>query len=114
MTAETRGDVFVVNGTKQWVTNGMTANYCTAVVRTGGAGKAGISTLVIPLGSAGICKTEIDCSGVALSGILTPKNLKTLLLAVQLRMADQGVSRLCQSHLHKRGSTNFKSHWQTG
>ncbi|KAI9714041.1 MAG: hypothetical protein M1820_000771 [Bogoriella megaspora] len=46
MTAETKGDMFVVNGTKQWVTNGMSADFCTAVVRTGSAGKAGCASLV--------------------------------------------------------------------
>lgn len=67
-TAEQKGQVFVVNGTKQWVTNGMTANYCTAVVRTGGPGKDGISVLVIPLDSKGVTRSEIHNSGVELSG----------------------------------------------
>lgn len=67
-TAEQKGDVFVVNGTKQWVTNGMTANYCTAVVRTGGPGKDGVSVLVIPLDSKGVTRSEIRNSGVELSG----------------------------------------------
>ncbi|KAL1873909.1 hypothetical protein Daus18300_003781 [Diaporthe australafricana] len=65
--AEQKGDTFVVNGTKQWVTNGMTADYCTAVVRTGGPGKDGISVLVIPLNSKGVTRTEIRNSGVELS-----------------------------------------------
>lgn len=67
-TAERKGEVFVVNGVKQWVTNGMTANYCTAVVRTGGPGKDGISVLVIPLDLKGVTRTEIRNSGVELSG----------------------------------------------
>jgi alkylation response protein AidB-like acyl-CoA dehydrogenase len=67
-TAEQKGKFFVVNGTKQWVTNGMTADYCTAVVRTGGPGKDGISVLVIPLNSEGVTRSEIHNSGVELSG----------------------------------------------
>lgn len=58
----------MVNGIKQWVTNGMTADYCTAVVRTGGPGKDGISVLVIPLNSKGVTRTKIRNSGVELSG----------------------------------------------
>lgn len=72
-TAEQKGDVFVVNGTKQWVTNGMTANYCTAVVRTGGPGKDGVSVLVIPLDSKGVTRSEIRNSGVELSGCASLK-----------------------------------------
>ncbi|EAW13523.1 acyl-CoA dehydrogenase family protein [Aspergillus clavatus NRRL 1] len=67
-TAQKQDNVFIVNGTKQWVTNGLFAHYCTAVVRTGGAGKAGISLLVIPLDSKGVSRTEIHSSGVASSG----------------------------------------------
>lgn len=73
-TAEQRGQVFVVNGVKQWVTNGMTANYCTAVVRTGGPGKDGISVLVIPLDLTGVTRTEIRNSGVELSGKIETPN----------------------------------------
>lgn len=73
-TAEQKGQVFVVNGVKQWVTNGMTANYCTAVVRTGGPGKDGISVLVIPLDSKGVTRTEIRNSGVELSGKIETPN----------------------------------------
>ncbi|KAB8075705.1 acyl-CoA dehydrogenase/oxidase [Aspergillus leporis] len=72
-TAQRQDNVFIVNGTKQWVTNGLFAHYCTAVVRTGGAGKAGISLLVIPLDSKGVSRTEIHSSGVASSGCATLK-----------------------------------------
>ncbi|KAG0648044.1 acetyl-CoA dehydrogenase [Hyphodiscus hymeniophilus] len=66
--AERRGDVYVVNGAKKWITNGMWANYCTAAVRTGGPGKNGISALVIPLDSKGVTRRKIVNSGVAASG----------------------------------------------
>jgi hypothetical protein len=53
-TAERRGNVYIVNGAKKWITNGMWADYCTAAVRTGGPGKGGVSALVIPLNSKGV------------------------------------------------------------
>ncbi|KAL2139761.1 hypothetical protein VTI28DRAFT_4713 [Corynascus sepedonium] len=67
-TAERRDGVFMVSGTKRWVTNGLTADYCTAAVRTGGQGKGGISILVIPLHAEGVTRTPIQNSGVASSG----------------------------------------------
>ncbi|KAI1374310.1 acyl-CoA dehydrogenase [Hypoxylon crocopeplum] len=70
-TAHRQGSVFIVNGTKQWVTNGTFANYCTAAVRTGGARKDGISVLVIPLDLKGVSRTEVHNSGVASSGCAT-------------------------------------------
>jgi acyl-CoA dehydrogenase len=41
------GDDFVVNGTKTFITSGARADFVTCVVRTGGAGHAGLSLLVI-------------------------------------------------------------------
>ena len=67
-TAERRGNVYIVNGAKKWITNGMWATYCTAAVRTGGPGKDGISALVIPLESKGVTRRKIQNSGVAASG----------------------------------------------
>jgi hypothetical protein len=66
--AERRGDVYIVNGTKKWITNGMWADYCTAAVRTGGPGKGGISALIIPLNAKGVTRRRILNSGVAASG----------------------------------------------
>jgi alkylation response protein AidB-like acyl-CoA dehydrogenase len=57
-----------VNGAKKWITNGMWADYCTAAVRTGGAGKGGISALVIPLNAKGVTRRRILNSGVSASG----------------------------------------------
>ncbi|TVY17586.1 Acyl-CoA dehydrogenase apdG [Lachnellula arida] len=71
-TAERRGDVYVVNGAKKWITNGMWATHCTAAVRTGAPGKNGISALVIPLNSKGVSRRKILNSGVAASGNSNP------------------------------------------
>lgn len=46
-TARREGDVYVVSGVKKWITGGRTADYFATAVRTGGAGKAGISFLLI-------------------------------------------------------------------
>lgn len=67
-TAERKGDVYIVNGAKKWITNGMWADYCTAAVRTGGPGKGGISALVIPLNAKGVSRRRILNSGVSASG----------------------------------------------
>ncbi|TVY35132.1 Acyl-CoA dehydrogenase [Lachnellula occidentalis] len=66
--AERRGDFYIVNGAKKWITNGMWATHCTAAVRTGLPGKNGISALVIPLNSKGVSRRKIINSGVAASG----------------------------------------------
>lgn len=67
-TAERKGDKYIVNGVKKWITNGVYADYCTAAVRTGGDGKAGVSALIIPLKADGVTCRKMENSGVAASG----------------------------------------------
>lgn len=67
-TAERRGDKYIVNGSKKWITNGIFADYCTAAVRTGGPGREGVSALVIPLKAQGVTCKKIENSGVHASG----------------------------------------------
>ncbi|OWY53666.1 Aft10-1 [Alternaria alternata] len=67
--AEQEGDYFVVSGTKKWVTNGTFAHYCIAAVRTGHAGRTGISLLNIPLDTVGVSREKIKSSGVASGGV---------------------------------------------
>ena len=52
-TARREGDAYVVNGTKTFITSGVRADFVTTAVRTGGAGHAGISLLVIEKGTPG-------------------------------------------------------------
>lgn len=52
-TATLRGDHYVVNGSKMFVTSGFRANQLTCAVRTGGEGFRGISLLVIDSGTPG-------------------------------------------------------------
>jgi len=67
-TAERKGDVYVVNGAKKWITNGIWADYCTAAVRTGGKAHGGISLLVVPLNSKGVGRRRMENQGVHASG----------------------------------------------
>ena len=67
-TAERRGDVYIVNGAKKWITNAIFADYATAAVRTGGPGRRGISALIIPLKASGVTCRKLHNSGVAASG----------------------------------------------
>ncbi|MEO5709375.1 MAG: acyl-CoA dehydrogenase family protein [Nocardioidaceae bacterium] len=47
------GDVYVVNGSKTFITSGVRADFVTTAVRTGGPGYAGISLLVVEQGTPG-------------------------------------------------------------
>ncbi|HSU03520.1 MAG TPA: acyl-CoA dehydrogenase family protein [Nocardioides sp.] len=47
------GDHYVVNGAKTFITSGVRADFVTVAVRTGGAGHAGISLLVVEKGTPG-------------------------------------------------------------
>ncbi|KAF2824422.1 acyl-CoA dehydrogenase NM domain-like protein [Ophiobolus disseminans] len=63
-TAERRGNYYIVNGAKKWITNGSFADYCMAAVRTGGDGAKGVSALIIPLKAKGVTCKKIPNSGV--------------------------------------------------
>jgi acyl-CoA dehydrogenase len=52
-TARREGDEYVVNGAKTFITSGVRADFVTTAVRTGGAGHAGISLLVVEKGAPG-------------------------------------------------------------
>ncbi|KAK5318112.1 hypothetical protein LTR93_008157 [Exophiala xenobiotica] len=67
-TAERRGDKYIVNGSKKWITNGTFADYCTAAVRTGGPGRKEISALIIPMRAKGVTCKKMENSGVNASG----------------------------------------------
>ena len=47
------GDHYVVNGAKTFITSGVRADFVTTAVRTGGAGHAGVSLLVVEAGTPG-------------------------------------------------------------
>lgn len=57
------GNEFVVNGEKSFITSGMRADYYTVAVRTGGAGAAGVSLLLIERDRPGFTRTELKKMG---------------------------------------------------
>lgn len=72
-TAERKGDVYIVNGAKKWITNGIFADYCTAAVRTGEGRQKGVSALIIPMKAKGVTCRKIENSGVQASGESLPQ-----------------------------------------
>lgn len=54
------GDHYVVNGSKTYITGGMGADWFTTAVRTGEAGAAGVSMLLIPAELPGVARTLLD------------------------------------------------------
>jgi acyl-CoA dehydrogenase len=57
------GPEFVVNGEKTFITSGMRADYYTVAVRTGGAGAAGVSLLLIERDRPGLSRTPLKKMG---------------------------------------------------
>lgn len=58
-------EIYIVNGSKKWITGASWATHMTTAVRTGGPGSGarGISILAIPLSAAGVRITKIHNSG---------------------------------------------------
>lgn len=61
--AERRGDRYVVNGSKTFISNGMRADWFTVAVRTGGPGLGGISLLLMEWGAPGFKRTQLEKMG---------------------------------------------------
>ena len=62
-TAVRKGDHFVVNGTKTFITSGMRADWFTVAVRTGGPGRGGLSVLLVPGDTPGLSRTPLKKMG---------------------------------------------------
>jgi acyl-CoA dehydrogenase len=61
--AKRDGGHYIVNGTKTFITSGMRADWYTVAVRTGGAGKSGVSLIVIPRDTPGFTRTPLKKMG---------------------------------------------------
>lgn len=61
--AERKGDHYVVNGAKMFITGGMTSHWATVAVRTGGPGAGGVSLLLIDLNAKGVTRTSLKKQG---------------------------------------------------
>jgi acyl-CoA dehydrogenase len=57
------GDHFVVDGEKAFITSGVRADYLTVAVRTGGAGRGGISLLLVEGTTPGLSRTPLRKMG---------------------------------------------------
>ena len=58
-----RGDHFVVNGSKMFITGGVRADYYTVAVRTGGEGAGGVSLLLLERDMPGFTRTPLKKQG---------------------------------------------------
>jgi acyl-CoA dehydrogenase len=61
--AERKGDRYIVNGSKIFISSGMRADYFTVAVRTGGPGMGGISLLLMETGMKGFSRTPLEKMG---------------------------------------------------
>jgi acyl-CoA dehydrogenase len=62
-TARRDGNLYVVNGSKSFITSGMRADYYTVAVRTGGSGRGGVSLLVIERDTPCFSRIPLDKMG---------------------------------------------------
>jgi acyl-CoA dehydrogenase len=61
--AEKRGNHWVLNGSKMFITSGMRADFLTVAVRTGGAGMGGISLMLVEADRPGVSRTRLEKMG---------------------------------------------------
>jgi acyl-CoA dehydrogenase len=59
-TAVRDGDEYIVNGSKTFISGGMSADWISTAVRTGGEGAGGVSMVVIPTHLEGVSRTKLD------------------------------------------------------
>lgn len=69
--AEKRGDKWVLNGSKTFITSGMRADYYTVVARTGGPGANGLSLFLVEKGMPGFSQTKLEKMGWHMSDTAT-------------------------------------------
>lgn len=61
--AERRGDRYIVNGEKTYITTGCRADYLTVAVRTGADGAGGLSFLLVEADQPGVSRTRLKKMG---------------------------------------------------
>ena len=62
-TAVNRGDHYVINGSKTFITSGMRADWFTLAARTGGPGRSGLSVFLVPGDAPGLSRTPLKKMG---------------------------------------------------
>lgn len=66
-----RGDKWVLNGSKTFISSGMRADYYTVVARTGGSGADGLSLFLVEKGMPGFTQTKLEKMGWHMSDTAT-------------------------------------------
>jgi len=101
-TAEDKGDHYLVNGEKKWITNGIYADYFSCAVRVGGPGAKGIAMLLIERGP-GIETRKMECTGVWPSGttFVTFKNVKVPKTNI-IGKKEEGFKQIMYNFNHER------------
>ena len=103
-TAVRDGDVYVVNGTKTFITSGVRADFVTTAVRTGGPGHRGISMLVVEKGTPGftvdrsLAKMGWHCSDTAELGFADARVPVTNLVGSE----NTGFAQIAQAFVTER------------
>ena len=63
--ARSEGGDYVINGTKMWITNGMEADWCCLLARTGDeANHRSMSLMIVPLSAPGVTRQKIHKLGM--------------------------------------------------
>ena len=62
-TAVNKGDHYVINGSKTFITSGMRADWFTLAARTGGPGRNGLSVFLVPGDAPGLSRTPLKKMG---------------------------------------------------
>ena len=58
--AQDQGDHWLINGRKQWITNGNYADFYTVFCRTSDQGPRGISAIIVPWGTEGFTRGDLE------------------------------------------------------
>jgi alkylation response protein AidB-like acyl-CoA dehydrogenase len=67
-TAEKKGDIYVLNGQKKWISGAIFADYFTVACRTGGKGAKGVSLLLVDARAPGVTIRRQKLQGNWLAG----------------------------------------------
>jgi len=100
------GTYYLVNGVKKWITEGHNADYFVAAVRTGGAGGAGISMLLINNGPG--VSTKLLKSVYSTSAKTAYVVFEDVKVPVSNMMANEGFKAIMKNFNHERWMLSVK------
>jgi len=84
------GDHYVVNGTKQWISNGSCADYYILFARTSEDAKRGLSAFIVPADTAGMSFGAPEKKMGLASDVTTQVIFEDARIAVSQRIGDEG------------------------